>query len=81
MKIEKFNKLVGDDYNVVCRCLDCNAAGYFCDLRPSEDCKRKRNRKKVGSGCDDCKELKMCGWCQGRGEFYRYCEPTPEGLM
>ena len=81
MKIDKFDKLKGDDYNVVCKCLDCKGKGYFCDLRPSEECKREENRKEVNPRCDDCKYLKICKWCGGRGEYYRYCESTPEGLM
>ena len=82
IKIEKFEKLVGDDYNHVCFCRKCQGVGYFCDMRPSEECKRDNRRDNVYSGCcDNCKMLKICDNCRGRGEYYKYCEPTPEGLM
>lgn len=82
MKIEKFEALVGDDYNHVCRCSRCRGIGYFCDLRPSEKCKRNNRRDNIHAECcDDCEMLKTCTICGGRGERYIYCEPVPEGLM
>jgi hypothetical protein len=81
MKIEKFEKLVGDDYNVVIRCGKCRATGYFCDLRRSETCERNLDPKDVDSHCNECRMLQKCDRCGGRGEYYKYVESTPEGLM